>query len=145
MLLGSATPSIESYFNVHEDKYGLVQLKERFGKIMLPEVELVDIKEKYRKKRMSGHFSDRLVKLMEEALAAKKQIILCIDEFQNISEFDHPVDFQKKLRAHWQLHQHVTYCLYGSKRHMLMEVFSSPSMPFYKFGDIIFLENLAPA
>ena len=52
------------------------------------------------------------------------------------------LDFQKKLRAHWQLHQHVTYCLYGSKRHMLMEVFSSPSMPFYKFGDIIFLEKI---
>jgi len=72
----------------------------------------------------------------------KKEFIICIDEFQNISEFDFPVDFQKKLRAHWQLHQHVTYCLYGSKRHMLMEVFSSPSMPFYKFGDILFLEKI---
>jgi len=76
------------------------------------------------------------------AIKTKKEIIICIDEFQNISEFEYPVDFQKKLRAHWQLHQHVTYCLYGSKRHMLMEVFSSPSMPFYKFGDIIFLEKI---
>ena len=59
-----------------------------------------------------------------------------------MSEFDNPLDFQKKLRSHWQLHQNVTYCLYGSKRHMLMEVFSSPSMPFYKFGDIIFLEKI---
>jgi len=72
----------------------------------------------------------------------KKEFIICIDEFQNISEFESPIDFQKKLRAHWQLHQHVTYCLYGSKRHMLMEVFSSPSMPFYKFGDILFLEKI---
>jgi len=86
---------------------------------------------------------DDILDLAEKiAVKTKKQIIICIDEFQNISEFDHPVDFQKKLRAHWQLHQHVTYCLFGSKRHMLMEVFSSPSMPFYKFGDIIFLEKI---
>ena len=76
------------------------------------------------------------------AIKTKKRIIICIDEFQNISEFEYPVDFQKKLRAHWQLHQNVTYCIYGSKRHMLMEVFSSPSMPFYKFGDIIFLQKI---
>ena len=86
---------------------------------------------------------DDVLDLAEKiAVKTKKQIIICIDEFQNISEFEHPVDIQKKLRAHWQLHQHVTYCLYGSKRHMLMEVFSSPSMPFYKFGDIIFLEKI---
>lgn len=86
---------------------------------------------------------DDILDLAENiAVKTKKQIIICIDEFQNISEFKHHVDFQKKLRAHWQLHQHVTYCLYGSKRHMLMEVFSSPSMPFYKFGDIIFLEKI---
>ena len=71
------------------------------------------------------------------------QLVICIDEFQNISNFEHPLDFQKKLRAHWQLHQHVTYCLYGSKRHMMMDVFTSPSMPFYKFGDIIFLEKIS--
>jgi len=88
VLLGSATPSIESYFNTREGKYGLVGLKERFGQIMLPEIELVDIKEKYRKKRMSGHFSDRLVKLVEEALAAKKQIIL----FQNRRGFSPVVE-----------------------------------------------------
>jgi len=86
---------------------------------------------------------DDILDLAEKiAVRTKKKIVICIDEFQNISEFEYPFDFQKKLRAHWQLHQHVTYCLYGSKRHMLMEVFSSPSMPFYKFGDIIFLEKI---
>jgi len=75
--------------------------------------------------------------------AGKIQLIVCIDEFQNISGFENPLDFQKKLRAHWQLQQHVTYCLYGSKRHMMMDVFSSPSMPFYKFGDIVFLEKIS--
>jgi len=86
---------------------------------------------------------DDILDLAEKiAVKTKKEFIICIDEFQNISEFEYPVDFQKKLRAHWQLHRHVTYCLYGSKRHMLMNVFSSPAMPFYKFGDIIFLEKI---
>ncbi|MGA9269963.1 MAG: primosomal protein N' [Lutimonas sp.] len=88
VLLGSATPSIESYDNTREGKYGLVELQERYGQIMLPEIELVDIKEKYRKKRMSGHFSDRLIKLVEEALAAKKQVIL----FQNRRGFSPVVE-----------------------------------------------------
>ncbi|MBN1789113.1 MAG: ATP-binding protein [Bacteroidales bacterium] len=74
--------------------------------------------------------------------AGNIQLIICIDEFQNISEFENPYDFQKKLRAHWQLHRYVSYCLYGSKRHMMMNVFTSPSMPFYKFGDIFFLEKI---
>jgi len=68
--------------------------------------------------------------------------VICIDEFQNISEFENPLDLQKKLRSHWQKHKNVSYCLYGSKRHMMMDVFTSPSMPFYKFGDIIFLGKI---
>lgn len=79
------------------------------------------------------------------ASGSKQSYIICIDEFQNISEFEDPLAFQKMLRAHWQKHQHVSYCLYGSKRHMLMEVFTSPSMPFYKFGDIIFLQKITEA
>lgn len=71
--------------------------------------------------------------------------IICIDEFQNISEFTDPVSFQKQMRAHWQHHHNVSYCLYGSKRHMMMDVFESPSMPFYKFGDIIFLDKISTA
>ena len=69
--------------------------------------------------------------------------VICIDEFQNISEFENPLDLQKKMRSHWQKHKNVSYCIYGSKRHMLIDVFTSPSMPFYKFGDIIFLEKIA--
>jgi hypothetical protein len=86
---------------------------------------------------------DDILDLAERiAIKLKKKLVLCIDEFQNISEFKDSLSFQRKLRSHWQLHQHVSYCLYGSKRHMLMEVFSSPSMPFYKFGDLIFLEKI---
>jgi primosomal protein N' (replication factor Y) len=79
VLLGSATPSIESYFNSQAGKYGLVNLDVRHGNLQLPEMELVDIKDKYRRKRMKGHFSDRLLELMEDALEERTQIIL----FQN--------------------------------------------------------------
>ncbi len=75
--------------------------------------------------------------------AGNIQLVICIDEFQNITLFENPLDFQKKLRSHWQLHQHAAYCLYGSKRHMMMDVFTSPSMPFYKFGDLVFLEKIS--
>lgn len=81
---------------------------------------------------------------MAETVAAEKgwKLVICIDEFQNITTFENQLAFQKKLRSHWQKHQHVAYCLYGSKRHMLMDVFTSSSMPFYKFGDILFLEKI---
>jgi uncharacterized protein len=72
----------------------------------------------------------------------KRQIIVCIDEFQNISFFDNALAFQKKARAHWQQHQHAHYCLYGSKRHLLSEFFTKSSMPFYRFGEILFLEKI---
>jgi hypothetical protein len=71
------------------------------------------------------------------------RFIICMDEFQNISVFENPLDIQKKMRSHWQKHKNVSYCLYGSKRHMMMDVFTSPSMPFYKFGDIIFLDKIS--
>ncbi len=79
VLLGSATPSVETFYNARQSKYGYVKLETRYGNVQLPEIELVDIKEKHRKKRMTGHFSDRLLGLMEEALSEKEQIIL----FQN--------------------------------------------------------------
>ncbi len=68
-----------------------------------------------------------------------KKFIICIDEFQNINEYDDPLSFQRKLRSHWQRHSSVGYCLYGSKRHMLLNIFNNYEMPFYKFGDVVFL------
>ena len=61
---------------------------------------------------------------LAEKIAKRKglKIVICVNEFQNIAEFTDPDYFQKKLRSHWQLHQHVAYCLYGSKHHMMMEV-----------------------
>ncbi|OQX78944.1 MAG: hypothetical protein B6D61_04415 [Bacteroidetes bacterium 4484_249] len=69
-------------------------------------------------------------------------LIVCIDEFQNIAHFEDPLIMQKKMRSVWQKHQISTYCLYGSKRHMLSKIFENKSMPFYKFGDTIFLEKI---
>jgi primosomal protein N' (replication factor Y) len=57
VLLGSATPSIETFFNASSGKFGLVSIKERYGKVLMPEIELVDLKDKYFRKRMTGHFS----------------------------------------------------------------------------------------
>ena len=89
---------------------------------------------------------DDILNLAENIASAKNlKFVICIDEFQNISGFDDPLAVQKKLRSHWQKQQNVSYCLYGSKRHMLMDVFSSPSMPFYKFGDILFLQKISKA
>ena len=78
-LLGTATPSMESYYNATHGKYSLVEMKERYQQIQLPEIEVVDIKELTRKRRMSGHFSPFLLQKMREALENKEQIIL----FQN--------------------------------------------------------------
>lgn len=70
------------------------------------------------------------------------RIVVCLDEFQQIAEFDNALYFQRKLRSAWQLHQDVTYCLYGSKQHLMTKLFSKQSMPFYKFGDVIYLQKI---
>jgi len=79
VLLGSATPSIETYYNTQSGKYGLVEIFERFGKVQMPEIHLVDLKDKYFRKKMSGHFSDELIESISEALSLGEQVIL----FQN--------------------------------------------------------------
>ncbi|KAF2508765.1 primosomal protein N' [Flavobacterium zhairuonense] len=79
VILGSATPSIETYFNTQNDKYGLVTLNERYKNVRLPEVVLVDLKDKHFRKRMTGHFSDVLIDEIAEAMSLGEQVIL----FQN--------------------------------------------------------------
>lgn len=79
VLLGSATPSIESVYNARQGKYGYVSLMHRHGDILLPEINLVDIKEKQRKREMTGHFSDTLLRAITDALELGEQVIL----FQN--------------------------------------------------------------
>lgn len=76
VLLGSATPALETYQNAVSGKYGLVSLKERYGKVLLPDTQLVDLRDKNRKKRMQGHFSDTLLEAIKETLSENKQVIL---------------------------------------------------------------------
>lgn len=79
VLLGSATPSVESFFNANTGKYGFVELKKRFSGVQLPEVQCGDLKEEKKKKKMISIFTPLLKLQMEEALEQKEQIIL----FQN--------------------------------------------------------------
>lgn len=81
---------------------------------------------------------------LPEIISVKKKIklVICIDEFQNLGFFDEPLEFQKTLRAHWQLHKNAVYVLLGSRRHILIDLFNNPSMPFYRFGDLVMLEKI---
>jgi primosomal protein N' (replication factor Y) len=79
VILGSATPALESSFNRLSGKYGWVQLVERYGKVALPEIHTIDLKSAYKKKEMKGGFSQTLIKEMGQTLTMGKQIIL----FQN--------------------------------------------------------------
>ncbi len=87
--------------------------------------------------------SDEILNLPESIAQARNgQFIICLDEFQNLGTFPNALELQKKLRAQWQRQQRVTYCLYGSKRHMMTEIFNHPSAPFYRFGDIMLLPKI---
>ena len=79
VLLGSATPSLETYFNAKSKKFGLVEISKRYGNVKMPIIELVDLKDKYFRKKMTGHFSDVLIEEITTALSLGEQVIL----FQN--------------------------------------------------------------
>jgi AAA+ ATPase superfamily predicted ATPase len=87
--------------------------------------------------------SDEVLNLPEMIAQSKGiKFIICLDEFQNLSSFNEFLKFEKKLRAYWQRHKLVTYCLYGSKRHMMTDIFNNPAKPFYRFGDIMLLQKI---
>lgn len=81
---------------------------------------------------------------LPEKIALEKgiKIVVCIDEFQQISEFSDSKIFQKRLRTVWQLQENVSYCLFGSKKHLMNELFERRSLPFYKFGDALYLKKI---
>lgn len=82
---------------------------------------------------------------LPETTAKQKgiKIVICIDEFQQIADFPDSITFQKKLRSVWQLQSNVSYCLYGSKKHMMEKMFQSQSHPFYRFGDLFYLDKIS--
>ena len=80
---------------------------------------------------------------LPQIIAERKKcdIVICIDEFQQIGEFPDSLSVQKRLRTEWQGQKNVSYCLYGSKMHMMMNLFQKKSYPFYRFGENL---NLKP-
>ncbi|MCA0153671.1 replication restart helicase PriA [Winogradskyella vincentii] len=143
ILLGSATPSLESYFNAINGKYGLVELTTRYNNVLMPDIELVDLADKYKRKRMKGHFSDRLIEEMTVALDDGQQIIL----FQNRRGFSPIVEcvtcghspqcpncdvsltyhqFRNQLRCH--------YCGYNSAMMNNCEACGNASLDTKGFG-----------
>ena len=81
---------------------------------------------------------------MVEVIAKRKdrRIVVCIDEFQQVGEFANTKSVQAKLRSVWQHHHYTSYCLFGSKRHMMSKIFLNRSMPFYQFGDLMWLQKI---
>jgi len=81
---------------------------------------------------------------LPEKIAQDKgiKIIVCIDEFQNLAGLKTYEVLESKMRSVWQKQQKTSYCLYGSKRHMMIEIFNSSSKPFYRFGQIMFLSKI---
>lgn len=82
---------------------------------------------------------------LPERIASQKgcRLVVCVDEFQQIGEFPDSLTFQKKLRSVWQLQSHVSYCLYGSKKHLMENMFQRQDYPFYRFGDLFYLGKIS--
>ena len=81
---------------------------------------------------------------LPESIAKKRdlRVVVCIDEFQQIGTYSDTLQFQKELRTVWQHHERTSYCLFGSRRHMMESLFDDTSKPFYKFGDIMYLQRI---
>ncbi len=79
VILGTATPSLESIYNVKQKKYAYVTLTKRFGNVLFPKINIIDLQERYKKKKMKGHFSEDLILKIQETLEQGEQVIL----FQN--------------------------------------------------------------
>ncbi|HTC00255.1 MAG TPA: hypothetical protein VK705_06195 [Ferruginibacter sp.] len=127
-----------------------VDLTKQFLKHITPKISLgtdpaEDFEISFEWNEINKNYRELLNLPEKIAIKKKRSLIICIDEFQNLESFKDPLLFQKRLRAEWQHHQHVTYCLYGSKQHMMMELFETQSMPFYKFGDVMYLPKIKRA
>ena len=88
--------------------------------------------------------ADSILSLPEKIAERKNvRLVVCLDEFQQVADIQEGVTFQKKMRSVWQHQQRVTYCMFGSKKHLMENIFNDKSMPFYKFGDMMFLRKIA--
>ena len=82
---------------------------------------------------------------LPELLSAEKgiKIIVCIDEFQQLANLPTYKDMEGKMRSVWQQQQLTSYCLYGSKRNIMLNIFNNSNSPFYRFGQVIFMQKIA--
>ena len=130
---------------------GLVEMAKRYLRSFGPKLTFGEMGSQYEMEigmdfRDRQYSVDEILDLPQKIAEERgKKVVVCIDEFQNVSAYDDPVGFQRQLRAHWQEHNKVGYCLFGSKKHMLLDIFSNYEMPFYKFGDIMFLDKIKEA
>ena len=92
------------------------------------------------------HTPDEVLNLAEDIARKRgKRIVVCIDEFQQLGELPDSLTVQKRLRTAWQHQQLTSYCLFGSKQHLMSNIFQRRNMPFYQFGDMIFLGKIDTA
>ncbi|MCL1943316.1 MAG: primosomal protein N' [Candidatus Azobacteroides sp.] len=142
-LLGTATPSVESYFHAKTGRYGLVKIEKRFEEIELPEIEIVDSKKLYKRKQMQSHFSPLLLEKITRALESNEQIIL----FQNRRGFapllecklcawiPKCVNCDVSLTYHKYFNQLVChYCGYAVNIPELCPACGNPSLVTHGFG-----------
>ncbi len=115
--------------------------KKLVPKIVL-NTDLGDISLEFDRSEIKKHKEEILN--LPETIASSKGIkfIVCIDEFQNIVHYQDSDLIEKAMRSFWQRHKNVSYCLFGSKRHMISDIFNDSSRSFYKFGDIMFLAKI---
>ena len=89
-------------------------------------------------------YSPEEILALPELIAQRigKHIVVCIDEFQQMGEWSDSLQIQKRMRGVWQHQQNVSYCLFGSKKHMMMNIFQNKRMPFYQFGELNYLQPI---
>lgn len=93
----------------------------------------------------SKEYSPEEILQLPEIIARDKgyRMVVCIDEFQQVGEFPDSLSVQKRMRGVWQHHQQVSYCFFGSKRHLMENIFQSKRMPFYQFGEMMHLDRIS--
>ena len=118
-------------------------LKHITPKISLGTDPMQDFDISFEWKELEKNYKEILNLPQKIAKKKKLHLVICIDEFQNCGSFKESKFFQKRLRTEWQHHHEVTYCLYGSRQHMMAELFEKQSNPFYKFGDVLYLPKIS--
>lgn len=103
---------------------------------------LIDVEVDLRQKDSAINVEELLNLPQKLAEERGMHFIVCIDEFQKLAEFPEWKSMEGMLRSVWQQQQDVTYCLYGSKRHMLMDIFTNSNKPFYRFGQTLYLNKI---